>query len=69
MDKHIINTINTMEDLEKLLSKLHISDLMTHLDDCGFPKDQNWNKESTTWYLDDIEIKIQGTDLIVTKNK
>jgi len=58
-----------MKDLEKLLRRLPISDLMTHLDDCGFPKDQDWNKESTTWYLDDIEIKVINFDLTITKRK
>jgi len=56
-----------MKALEKLLSQFPLDIVMSYLDDCGFKKDQDWNQGSTSWYLDDIKITIQGTDLTITK--
>jgi len=56
-----------MKALEKLLSQFPTDIVMSYLDDCGFTKDQDWDQGSTTWYLDDIKITIEGFDLTITK--
>lgn len=57
--------------LQKLLNSIPTHLLMEHLDKCEFPKDQDYDNESTIWYLEDraerVEIKIQNTGVYVKR--